>query len=115
MPLLIRSWPRVQSAKAAITGDYVRAAFLNRAVLAVPVHVSAESYYRAPGGITVSSAGRSSEPRRRRKGNNTNCQFRKGHDNPSLALPHTQDINWCLPRPKRGELFRPMALVVELK
>jgi hypothetical protein len=39
---LIRSRPRVQSAKAAITGNYVRAAFLNCAVLAVPVHVSAE-------------------------------------------------------------------------
>jgi len=115
MPFLIRSRPRVQSAKAAITGDYVRAAFLNRAVLAVPVHVSAESYYRAPGGITISSAGRSSEPRRRRKGNDANCQFRKGHDDFSLVLPHTQDIRWCLPQPKRRELSRPMALVVELK
>jgi hypothetical protein len=38
---LSRSRPRVQGAKAAVTRDHVRDAFPNRAVLAVPVHVSA--------------------------------------------------------------------------
>ena len=36
---------RVQSAKTSITGDDIRHAFLNCAVLAVPVHVSLQGYY----------------------------------------------------------------------
>jgi len=70
--------PRVQIAKAAIAGDYVRDAFFYSAVLAVPVHVSLEAYYCAPRGITISPAGRRSEPCCRRKGSDTNRLFRKG-------------------------------------
>src|SRR4029077_5979278 len=83
---LRRTRPRVQIAKAAIAGDHVRDTFFYRAVLAVPVHVPLEAYYCAPGGITISSAGRSSEPGCRSKGSDTNRQFRKGfgHDDSSL-------------------------------
>jgi hypothetical protein len=86
---LRRSWPRVQIAKAAITGDHVRDAFFYRAVLAVPIHVALPDIdYCAPGGITICSAGRGSEPRRCRKGSDANCQFRKSfrHDDPSLVF-----------------------------
>ena len=57
---LRRSGPRVQIAKAAITGEYVTqmVARLECGVLAVPVHVAfSEAYDCAPGGITISSAG----------------------------------------------------------
>ncbi len=54
-----RTRPRVQIAKAAIARDHVRDAFFHCTVLAVPVDVSLEIYYCAPGGITISSAGRS--------------------------------------------------------
>jgi hypothetical protein len=87
---LRRSRPRVQIAKAAITGEYVTqmVARLECAVLAVPVHGSlSDINYRAPGGITISSAGRS--PKRHRGGEHSNakCQFRKGffHDGASLV------------------------------
>jgi hypothetical protein len=46
---LRRSRPRVQIAKAAITGDHVWDAFFYRAVLAVPVHGTCpDVYYCAP-------------------------------------------------------------------
>jgi len=84
---LRRTWPRVQIAKTAITGDHVRAAFFYRAILAVPVHVTCPNvYYCTPRSITKSSTGRGSEPRRRQKGGDANHQFRKGfrHDDPPL-------------------------------
>ena len=83
-----RTRPRVQIAKSAITRDHVRNAFLHSTVLAVPVHVSFEVYYCAPGGVTISSTGRSSEPRYRHSRSETNCQFHKGfcHDKSSLVL-----------------------------
>jgi hypothetical protein len=83
---LRRSGPGIQSAKAAITGDHVRAALIYRVILAIPVHISAEGYYSAPWGIARSLAGYRSQPRRRHKGGDTDCHFREGfrHDRPSL-------------------------------
>jgi hypothetical protein len=82
---LRRSRPRVQIAKAAITGEYVTqmVARLECGVLAVPVHGAlSDVNHRAPRGITISSAGRS--PKRHRGGERSNakCQFRNGfcHD-----------------------------------
>ena len=80
---LRRTWPRVQIAKTAITGDHVRTAFFYRAILAVPVHVTCLNvYYRTPRGITKSSARGSSEPRCQCKGSDSDGHFRKGfrHD-----------------------------------
>jgi hypothetical protein len=57
---LRRSWPRVQIAKAAITGEYVTqmVARLECGVLAVPVHGACpDVYYCAPRGIATRSAG----------------------------------------------------------
>ena len=83
-PVFVRNYlrwsrPRVQIAKAAITGEYVTilVTCLECFVLAVPVHVAfSKADDCAPGGITISSAGRASEPRCRRKSSNTKCQFR---------------------------------------
>src|SRR5271166_2488030 len=76
---LRRSRPRVQIAKAAITGEHVRDAFFHRAVLAVPVHSTCpDVYYCAPRGIAKSLARRSSKRRRRCKSSDTKHQFRKG-------------------------------------
>jgi hypothetical protein len=86
---LRRSRPRVQIAKAAITGDHVRDAFFYRAVLAIPVHVTCpDVYYCAPRGIAKSLARRSSKRRRRYKSSDTKRQFRKGfqHNEPSCLL-----------------------------
>jgi hypothetical protein len=92
---LRRSRPRVQIAKAAITGEYVTqmVARLECGVLAVPVDVAwRDFYYCTPGGIARGVAGRSSEPSRRHKGGDTNCQFRKGfrHDDPSFVFWYLQ-------------------------
>jgi hypothetical protein len=90
--MLVCDWirwirPRVQIAKSAITGDDIRIARLESAILAVPVHFSFAVDYRAPGGVTISLTGRSSEPCCDRNGSDTNCQFRRDfcHDDPSLA------------------------------
>jgi hypothetical protein len=80
---LRRSGPRIQIAKAAITGDHVRATFFNRAVLAVPVHVTwPDVYHSTPGGIAIGSTGRSSEPHNRRKCGDSGGHFPKAfrHD-----------------------------------
>jgi hypothetical protein len=91
--MLVRDWirwtrPRVQIAKSAITGNDIRIARLESAVLAVPVHFSFAVYHRAPGGVTISLTGRSSEPCYDRNGSDTNCQFRKGfrHDDSRQRL-----------------------------
>jgi hypothetical protein len=90
--MLVRDWirwtrPRVQIAKSAITGNDIRIARLESAVLAVPVNFSFAVYHRAPGGVTISLTGRSSEARYDRNGSDTNCQVRRDscHDDPSLA------------------------------
>src|SRR6516225_3424718 len=90
--MLVRDWirwtrPRVQIAKSAITGNDIRIARLESAVLAVPVHFSFAVYHRAPGGVTVSLTGGSSGPCYNRNGSETDCQFRRDfcHDDPSLA------------------------------
>jgi hypothetical protein len=62
-------------------------------VLAVPVHTALTGInYRAPGGFARGMAGRSSEPSRRHKGRDTNCQFRRGfrHDDPSFVFWYLQ-------------------------
>src|SRR6516162_6945359 len=80
--MLVRDWirwtrPRVQIAKSAITGNDIRIARLESAVLAVPVHFSFAVYHRAPGGVTVSLTGGSSGPCYNRNGSETDCQFRR--------------------------------------
>src|SRR5215831_6621591 len=47
------SGPRVQIAKAAITGDYIRNTFFYRSVLAVPVSISSDAIDCAPGRIAI--------------------------------------------------------------
>jgi len=92
--MLVRDWirwtrPRVQIAKSAITGNDIRIARLESAVLAVPIHLSFAVYYRAPGGIAISSAGRSSKRRCGRKSRETKYQFCRGffqHDEPSVGF-----------------------------
>ena len=50
--------PRIQIAKATITGDHIRNAFFYRAVLAVPIHgAGPDVYYCTPRRVTISSAG----------------------------------------------------------
>lgn len=73
-----RPRPGVQIAKAAITSNYIRNAFFDRTVLAVPVSIFSDAIDCAPGGVAVSSAGRSSEPCCRHNNNQTNYQLRKG-------------------------------------
>jgi hypothetical protein len=83
-----RSRPRVQIAKAAITGEYVTqmVARLECGVLAVPVHGACPDVnHSAPRGIAISSAGRSPKRHRRGERSNAKCQFRKGHDGASLV------------------------------
>lgn len=82
-----RPRPWVQIAKAAITSNYIRNALFDRTVLAVPVSISSDAIDCAPGGIAISSAGRSSEPCCRHSSSQTNCQLRKGfrHDDASLV------------------------------
>src|SRR5215469_7707842 len=78
---LRRSRPRVQIAKAAIAGEYVTqmVARLECGVLAVPVNTaSAEVYHRAPRGIAIGMAWRSSKRRCRCKSSDTKRQFRNG-------------------------------------
>jgi hypothetical protein len=79
---LRRSRPRVQIAKAAITGEYVAqmVARLECTVLAVPVHSAlSDVNHRAPRGITISCAGRGPKRHRRGERSHAKCQFRKGH------------------------------------
>ena len=89
---LKRTRPRVQIAKSAITCDHVRNTFLHSAVLTVPVHVALEVHYSAPGGVTISLAGRGSEPGCRCKSSDTKCQFRKGFRHDVNSSPA---IWWC--------------------
>jgi hypothetical protein len=73
--------PRLQNIASAV-------AVFERAILAVPIHTTpTHRDLRAPGCITISSAGRSSKQRRRCKSSATKCQFRKDfqHDDPSWA------------------------------
>ena len=89
---LRRSRPRVQSAKAAITGEYVTqmVARLECGVLAVPVHSAlSDTNLRAPRGIARGMAWRSSKRRRRCKSSDTKRQFRKGfqHNEALLGFP----------------------------
>ena len=80
-----RPRPWVQIAKAAIASNYIRNALFDRTVLAVPVSISSDAIDCAPGGIAISSAGRSSEPCCRHSSSQTNYQLRKGfcHDDAS--------------------------------
>jgi len=75
-----RSRRRVRIAKAAIARQNIASvvAVFERAILAVPIHTS-PTYrdLRAPWGVAISSAGRSSKQRRRCKSSATKCQFRK--------------------------------------
>src|SRR5262245_4880150 len=84
--------PRVQIAKAAITGDYIRNTFFYRSVLAVPVSISSDAIDCAPGRIAIGSAGRSTEPHCRQNGSHDQCQCRKGfcHDVASYVGPLLQ-------------------------
>jgi hypothetical protein len=69
--------PRVQIAKAAITGDDVGDTFFYRAVVAVPIHITCTDVdYCAPGRVTTSMTRASSPARRRRKCSDANDQFR---------------------------------------
>ena len=70
-----RPRPRVQIAKAAITSNYIRNTLFHRAVLAIPVSISSKAIDSAPGGVAISSAGRSSEPRCRYGGSTLRLLF----------------------------------------
>ena len=70
-----RPRPGVQIAKAAITSNYIRNAFFDRTVLAVPVSIFSDAIDCAPGGVAISSAGRSFEPCCRHNNNQTNYQL----------------------------------------
>ena len=71
-----RPRPGVQIAKAAITSNYIRNdSSTVRYLLAVPVSIFSDAIDCAPGGVAISSAGRSFEPCCRHNNNQTNYQL----------------------------------------
>jgi hypothetical protein len=101
---LRRSGPRVQIAKAAITGEYVTqmVARLECAVLAIPVHSACPDVnHRAPRGITISSARRGPKRHRRGERSTAQCQFRKGFCH---TVPHWFPVVLKHPKGKTNPL-----------
>src|SRR5665647_757394 len=49
---------RVHVAKATVTGDHIRPAFLDRAIVAIPYYVAgADRHHRAPWTVSIGPAG----------------------------------------------------------
>ena len=82
----IPAWPaRVHVAKAAVAGDHIRPALLDRAIMAVPLHLAgADRHHRTPGVVPKGLAGRNIEAQARRQGGNRKHQSHDGfHPNSS--------------------------------
>jgi len=88
---LRRPRPRVQIAKAAITGEYITqmVARLECGVLAVPIHsAGANVYHRAPRSITTSPTRTYPQAcycRNDGDSSRQSCEFRRDHRDPSLT------------------------------
>src|ERR1700747_3062298 len=68
--------PRVQIAKATVAGDYIRHAFLDRTIAAIPrdgAHV--EIYHRPPGPVARGMTHRNGKYRARRQAGGDNRKF----------------------------------------
>ncbi len=96
-----KTWaPRVQIAKAAVAGDYIRHALFDRAILAIPIDVAhAEIDDRTPRRVARRVTRRSAEHQARRQAGSNYRNFTRGFHYLTCfcfaARDHTEEVSMC--------------------